>query len=304
MLDVFLSAVLPIFALMALGLVLGRMAVFDQVMALAINRFVFLVSIPALIFGLLSRSPIEQFNWLALAAFAAIELAMYVAGFLVARYGFRREIREALLVGLATAFANHLLFILPIATTLFGEGSAIPIVAIASVDALFIYGGTLLLMDALSETDGSITRVLFAFSRNPQILAIIGGVAIGISDFELAEGLQVFTNFAGSTAAPCSLFALGVILSRRGGDEALMLPLAISGLKLIVFPLFCWGLIVGLLDVEWTWAKPTTMVAAAPSSAMAFVLAVNYRVSAAAIARTILMTMIGSLLTITYVSSL
>jgi len=303
MLEAFLSAVLPVFSLVVIGYGLGRTGVFDPAMAMAVNRFVFLVSVPALIFGLLARSPFDQFNWLALGAFAAIEVVMYGAGFLVARYAFKRGTRESLLIGLATAFANHLLFVLPIATALFGESSAVPIIAIASVDALFIYGGTLLLMDALGETGASITRVLRTLMRNPQILAILGGLAVGISGFELAPGVHVFTKFAGSTAAPCSLFALGVILSRQTSDTDLMLPLAISGLKLIVYPLLCWGLIVGLLGTELDWAKPATIVAAAPSSSMAFVLALNYQVPAKAIAQTILITMIGSLFTVTYFAS-
>jgi predicted permease len=304
MIDILVSAVLPVFALVAIGFGLGRMGVFDQAMASAVNRLVFLVSVPALIFGLLARSPFEQFVWPALAAFVIVELAMYGTGFLVARYLFGREVRESLLIGLATAFANHLLFVLPIAETLFGQDAALPIIAIATIDALFIYGGTLLLMDALSESGASVGRVLKAFSKNPQILAALAGLGVGVSGFDLAEGIYVFTDFAGGTAAPCSLFALGVILSRQESGAALMLPLAISGLKLAAYPLLCWGLIIGLLDVELNWAKPTMMVAAAPSSAMAFVLALNYRVPTKAIARAILMTMIGSLLTVTYFSSI
>ncbi len=304
MIDILFSAVLPIFALMAIGFGLGRMGVFDPATASAINRFVFLISVPALIFGLLARSHFEQFNWLALAAFATIELVMYGTGFLVARTVFKREIRESLLIGLATAFANHLLFVLPIAMTLFGESAATPIVAIATVDALFIYGGTLVLMDVLSDTDASATGVLKALTRNPQILATLGGLVAGVSGVELPQGVHVFTKFAGSTAAPCSLFALGVILSQQESERALLLPLTISGLKLVVYPLICWGLILGLLDIEMAWAKPALMVAAAPASSMAFVLALYYRVPVKAIARTILITMIGALLTVTYFSSI
>lgn len=304
MTDILLSAVLPVFALVAIGYGLGRIGVFDPAMAAAVNRLVFLVSVPALIFGLLAQSPFEQFVWPALAAFVAVELAMYGAGFAVARYLFGRGARESLLIGLATAFANHLLFVLPIAVTLFGDSAALPIVAIATVDALFIYGGTLLLMDALSESGASPARVLAAIAKNPQILAALTGLAVGVSGLDLPAGVYVFTDFAGGTAAPCSLFALGVILSRQEGDRELMLPLAISGLKLVAYPLACWGLIIGLLDIDLDWAKPTMMVAAAPSSAMAFVLALNYQVPAKAIARAILLTMIGALLTVTYFSSI
>jgi predicted permease len=302
--DTLLSAVLPVFALVAIGFGLGRLGLFDQAMAGAVNRFVFLVSVPALIFGLLIRSPFAQFNWLALAAFAAIEIVMYGAGFVVARYAFKRETKEALLIGLATAFANHLLFVLPIAVTLFGERATTPIVAIATVDALFIYGGTLLLMDVLSDTGASLARVARAFSKNPQIIAAIGGLGVGLSGAALPEGIHVFTRFAGSTAAPCALFALGVVLSRQAGEGALSLPIAISGLKLVVYPLLCLGLIRGILGVELDWAKPALMVAAAPSSAMAFVLALNYQVPTKAIVRIILITMIGALLTVTFVAGI
>lgn len=304
MTDILLSAVLPVFALLGIGFFLGRAGVFDPAMASAINRFVFLISIPALIFGMLARSPFEQFNWLALGAFAAIEVVMYATGFLVARYAFKRDPRESLLIGLATAFANHLLFVLPIAITLFGEDAAIPIVAIASVDALFIYGGTLIILDATSQTGGSISRVLVVFLKNPQFWAIVGGLAIGVWGIGLAEGFDVFTKFAGGTAAPCSLFALGIILSRQESDGEFVLPLAIAGLKLIVYPLLCWGILFAVLGIPLDWGKPAMIVAAAPSSSMAFVLALNYGIPTKTIARIILITMVGALLTVTFASNL
>ena len=302
MTDILVSAVLPIFALMAVGYGLGQADIFSPTMASAVNRFVFLISIPALIFGLLIRTPFDQFNGLALAGFAAIELVMYSAGYLIARLIFKRQTREALLIGLSTAFANHLLFVLPIAITLFGESATTPIIAIATVDALFIYGGTLLLMDALSETGASIPRLLKAFSKNPQIWATVGGLVIGLAGINLPDGIHVFTKFAGNTAAPCSLFALGVVLSQQANNDELALPLAIGGLKLIVYPLLVWALLFNFLAIEPAWSNPAMMVAAAPSSAMAFVLALNYQVPVKAIATTILITMIGSLATVTYFS--
>ena len=56
MIDTLLSAVLPIFALVAIGFGLGRAGIFGQAMAGAVNRLVFLISIPALIFSI-SESP-------------------------------------------------------------------------------------------------------------------------------------------------------------------------------------------------------------------------------------------------------
>lgn len=304
MIDALFVAVLPVFALLVIGFTLGRSGLYTAALAAGVNRFVFLVAIPALLFGLLARSPFKHFAWTALFGFVLIELTMYAAGFLIARFLFRRGLQEALLIGLATAFANHLLFVLPIAVNLFGPGAAIPITAIATVDALFIYGGTLLLMDALSEDGASPARILKAFAKNPQILATLGGLVVGLWKIELAHGFYVFTSFAGGTAAPCSLFALGVILSQQKFDRDILLPLAISILKLFVYPLAGWLVIVGLLDIQMDWAKPSMMVAAAPSSAMAFVLALNYRVPTGTIARIISLTMLGALFTVTLATSI
>lgn len=304
MTDILLSAVLPVFALLPIGFLLGRAGVFDQAMASAINRFVFLISAPALIFGLLIRSPFDQFNWLALGAFTMIEVVMYATGFAVAYYLFKRDPRESLLIGLATAFANHVLFVLPIAITLFGENATMPIVAIAAVDVLFIYGATLVILDSTSEAGASGSRVLVVFLKNPQIWAIVGGLAIGILGIGLAEGIHVFTRFAGGTAAPCSLFALGITLSRKESSAEIMLPLTISGLKLILYPLLCWVVFFSVLEIHLDWAKPAMIVAASPSAAMPFVLALNYGIPTKNIARIILITMIGALVTVSYASNI
>lgn len=73
--------------------------------------------------------------------------------------------------------------------------------------------------------------------------------------------------------------------------------------NLVLYPAFCWGLLLGILNIEPEWAKPALMVAAAPGSTMSFVLALNYGVPTKSIARIILITMTGALLTVTYFSS-
>ena len=135
MLSAFFDGVLPVFAVLAIGYAVGKARIFDAGMAAAINRFVILIAVPLLVFRLLARAPFQDFEWRVLMAFLLSELVAYAAGFLVARKLFKRETREAVLLGLASCFANHLLFVLAIATLLFGERASIPIVAIASVDA-------------------------------------------------------------------------------------------------------------------------------------------------------------------------
>ena len=80
-----------------------------------------LIGVPSLIFLLLSRAPISEFNFQMLSGYFFTEIVLYLTGFLIAKFIFHREIKEAALIGLCIALTNHVLFVLPIAETLFGE---------------------------------------------------------------------------------------------------------------------------------------------------------------------------------------
>ena len=304
MLNVFLNGVMPVFGLLATGFLVGKWKVFDAATAVAINRFVVLIAVPLLSFRLLARAPFHDFDWSLLAAFLIAELMVYGAGFTIARYFFRCGIAESVLLGMASAFANHLLFILPIAILLFGEEASLPIVAIASVDAVVVYGGTVLALDALGQQGASVSRLLHQFSKNPAIIGIFLGFIVGLIAIPLPRSVDAFTAFAGLTAAPCALFALGIILSQQAPPGGHGLSAAISVLKLLLLPLLAWAATAWAFDIDPEWAKPAMMVAAGPSGAMAFVLALQYRVPVTAIARTVLYTSVGSLATVTAFAAL
>ncbi len=101
MVDIFVGGVLPIFAIGAIGYVLGRIGTFDAAMATAINRFVFYVGVPCLGFRLIVHAPIEEFDLSLLSGFFISELAMYGCGFAVGRFLFDTDVKEAVLLGLA-----------------------------------------------------------------------------------------------------------------------------------------------------------------------------------------------------------
>lgn len=299
MFEALMNGVLPVFGVLALGFAVGKRKVFDVAMAVAINRFVVLIAVPLLVFRLLARAPFHNFDWTLLIAFLVSELLIYGAGFTAARKIFGCDVREAVLLGMASAFANHLLFVLPIAILLFGERASLPIVAIASVDAVVIYGGTVLILDATGQQGVSLMRLLRQFAKNPAIAAIFIGLLAGLSGMALPKSLDAFTGFAGLTAAPCALFALGIILSQQSSPGSQALPASISALKLLGHPLIAWFLIEYGYPIGSEWSRPAMMVAAGPSGAMAFVLGLQYQVRISAISRAVLYTAIGSLATVT-----
>jgi malonate transporter and related proteins len=304
MIENFLGGVLPIFAIGAIGYVLGRLGTFDAAMASAINRFVFYVGIPSLLFRLLVRAPIEEFDLSLLAGFLISEITMYASGFFIGRYLFNTDLKEAVLLGLACALTNHIFFVLPIATTLFGEAAAAPIVAIITMDSIVLFVATLVIMDFMSSADASFTQVAGKIVRNPPVIATVSGLAIGLSDLVVPRSFDVFLEFAGSAAPPCALFAMGIVLSQRQEPGRAFLPVALTAVKLLIHPIIAWVLLVTLIDIPEAMITPTMMVAAAPCGAMAFVLALNYQVRVDVISRAILYSSVGGLVTITLAAAL
>lgn len=304
MIDVFLNAVLPVFAVVALGFAFCKTGVFDGAMAMAINRFVFYAALPVLLFRLIATAPFEDFEWPFILAYAISELTLYAVGFFVARIGFRRSRLESLLLGMSTGFANHVFFVLPIARQLYGEEAIVPIVGVIALDAVVFLGGMVLILEATSDEARGLAplHLLRLFARNPQILGIAAGVTASVFSLPLDPGLDLFTNFLGETAAPCSLFALGVMLAARASSVSFGLPATMAALKLGGMPIVLWLLLTTAFQVSPEWSSLAMMVAAGPAGAMPFVLGLQYKVPVDAIVPTILISTLGSLLTVTLVS--
>lgn len=304
MLDQLINGVLPVFGIGVLGYILGMRGVFDFNMAMVLNKFVMFVAMPALGFQLLANAPLEDFNFAMLGGYFATELLMYSGGFLIARFVFGADVKEAALLGLAIALTNHILFVLPIAVTLFGDDAVTPIVAIISMDGILLFSGSLILMDILATKDSSLGYTISKIARNPPLIGMVGGLTIGLLGLSVPTGVDVFADFLGGTASPVLLFSIGVILSQKASSSRPMLPVVITSMKLIAHPLLAWAIFVGVLQLGPEVRNPAMMVAAAPCGVMAFMLALNYGVRVDAIARAIFYSSIGSLATVTIAASL
>ena len=306
MIDVFFDAVLPVFAVIAVGFAFGRGGMFDFSAALALNRFVFYAALPLLLFRLIATSPFERFEWLLVFGFLLAELIGYALGFIVARYLFGRSWSESLLLGMSVAFANQVFFVLPIARQLYGDAGAVPVVAISTFDVVVLLAGTIIVLEAKREQARSVSlsRLARLFVRNPPIIGISAGVIVSLVGLPIVNGFDFFARFIGETAAPCSLFALGIILAVRRDEGSVALPAAMSGLKLFAMPVVAWVLVSEVFQVSPQWSYPAMLVAAGPAGAMPFVLALQYDIPVPAIARTILISTLGSLFTVTIVTQI
>jgi len=304
MIEHLLNGVLPIFSIGALGFFLGKRQTFNFEAAMVLNKFVMLIGVPALIFLLLSKAPINEFNFKMLSGYFFTEVVLYLAGFLIAKFIFYRETKEAVLIGLCIALTNHVLFVLPIAETLFGEEYALPIISIITMDGLILFAGTIILLDFLETKDLSGTETLKKIFLNPPLIAVLIGLVFGLSRFKIPVGIEVFLNAIAVSASPVLLFALGVILSRPYKSATLILPITMTFIKLIIHPIFAGFLFTAALALPTEFKNPAIMTAAAPCGLMSFMLALNYKVRVDVIARAILISSVGSTITISLATGL
>jgi len=298
-LQVFFNPVLPIFAILGVGMLFTRRGIFDASAASILNRFVFYIGAPALLFSLLNSASLAAFEWQILLLYFTSEMVIYAAGMALARFVFRREWREAMLLGMTACFVNHVFFVLAMARFLYGEAASAPIAAIIVVDTVLIFALTIVALELSSPGLHSGHKVLGLLVKHPMLQAIAAGLLVNLMGLPLHDGINTFFHFVGAAASPIGLFALGIILSSTGRRNVDKMALSIVGLKVVAHPLLAWLLFssaAGLAHPAWT--SSALLVAAGPCGAMPFVLALQYKVNVATIARAVGYSTVISLVTL------
>lgn len=295
--DALQYAILPIFAFPAIGFAMGVRGAFGKAAAQGTNAYVVSLAVPCLLFYMLARSDLQSIDWPVLTTYLAANVALYVAGYLIAHYGFGLRRREALLLGMTGAFPNHVFFALPIAERLYGVDAALPITTMIVFDVVILFAGTILLLEAVAGRASPVEAVR-NIASNRLLIAIAAGVAFNLTGLELHQGFERFLGLAAASAAPASLFALGVILSdgdlkRIGGPAWAATILKVAVHPLIAIVAFGYG-----VPVSEAWAPISLIVFAAPCGAMAFVLGLKYDAPVDNVAKAIILSTVLSVFTI------
>ncbi|MDA8746807.1 AEC family transporter [Litoreibacter sp.] len=299
MIHVLTQNILPVFAMLALGFTLGRISLVSNDEARTLNRIAFLVLQPPLILPLIAGIDLPSFDFGALGIYIACQAVTFTSATFAAKYIFKRDLAESVLLGMAMIFINSLLYIWPIATLIYGQENALPITAIVAWDASVTFTIFIVAMELITgKTPPAETAKRIAL--NPVLLSIVAGLILNASGIPIAQPILTAFGFAGAAAAPLTLFALGVILSGHPLIPSKIVT-SFSAMKLIGFPLMVWWLMSVLLPDN-NWSGLFTLTAAGPSGAMPFALALLYGVRSDAIAPIIIWTSALSLISLAYLA--
>jgi len=273
------SILFPLFAIAALGYLVGRRLKPDLSHANRLNMDVF---VPALVFAALTSRETRIGDYLPL---AAATLVVVIGSGLFA-WAFARAAGQSIRTLVPPLMFNNSGNLgIPLAVLAFGDAALAPAVVTFAVSNLlhFSFGAWLL--------DHNIR--LRNLWRVPSVAATIAGVAVGLSDIELWPPLMVAVKMLGDIAIPLMLFALGVRLtdSRLGSIglgvlTGVLRPLA--GMALV------WGVLL-LIDLPPQERVLLMVFGALPPAVLNYIFAERYRQEPEKVASLVL---VGNLLSL------
>jgi predicted permease len=266
-----LAALVPIFAMIAMGFAMRRYGPYGDGFWLPAERLNYFVLFPALLVTAVARAEIAEIElWPMAAALAGAVLA--AAGGLYAARGrlgmtgpafaalFQGAIRPNTYVALAGAAALYDSAGLTLAAVAIAV--VIPLVNVLGVAVLWAHGAGA----ALPGRDAAL-QIL----RNPIILACALGIALNLSGILLPGAAEEFLRLLGRAALPLGLLCVGAGLDLTALRAAGLATAASSALKLLILPgltaVSCWA-----LGVHGATAAVAVLFNGSPASAASYIL--------------------------------
>lgn len=275
-----LALAAPLFLLVFAGYGVVHFGGWPHHIAEALNRFVFTLALPALLFRLMSGvSKLPPVDARLLIAFFGGCFITFLIGRLVAWKLFGLDGVGQSIFALGGIFSNNVLLGIPLAKATLGE-AALPCVALVLVfNALTLW--TLVSVSIEWARHGNFSLRGFAkigksVLTNPLVAAILSGTLFGFTGLPLPELIDTPLSMTAQAAAPMALIVLGMGLAEYGWKADLKLSGAICALKLVVQPLVVWGLAhaVGLPPLE---TRVVVLLASVATGANVYLMSHQFR---------------------------
>jgi predicted permease len=296
-----LTALLPVFLLIALGVILKRTLLPDEKSWDAFERLTYFVLFPALLMVTTATADLREVpvtgvgaalaGTILIVAFVLIILRPVLASALglsgpAFTSVFQGTIRWNTYVALAIAGGLHGVL-----------GLALASVAIVAMVPLLNFLCVLVLARYAADKTPDARTVAGQMLRNPLIWSVLAGIALNLSGVPIPQAVVAFGEILGRGGLTMGLLAVGagLELSKLGRPEAAVIVTVL--LKLVLMPVVAVGLAywIGLSG------PPLTIVAVAssvPSAPGAYILARQMGGDAPLLARTLTLQTLAAFLTI------
>ena len=287
------------------GYTVGRLGILGPHAGFVLNRIVFFVLSPSLLFTVLESAKVsELFSSLMLVSLIAA-VVCFAAYFVVARFVWHRGAADVVIGSLASGYVNANNIGIPVAVYVLGNAAySAPVVLL---QLLVFTPIALTILDIQTTGKASVRRVVLTPLTNPLIIGSALGVILAVSRVHLpAPVLQPF-QLLGGAAVPVVLLAFGMslhgqkLLQAGSGRRDVLLA---GALKLGVMPVVAW--VVGHFLFSLTGHRLFVVVALAalPAAQNVFNYAQRYGRGEIIARDSVLITTIGSIPVLVIVAAL
>lgn len=299
MLDLIISALLPIVVTLLLGFIAGWHHDFDAGQGAVLNRMVMLYALPLTLFaGMmgLSRSVLLSQGIIALILLAGM-VGGYLLVFLLVKYLCRQTAGIAALLALAISGPAVPFVGVPVLGHLYGTVSTLPIALCSIIMNLFQVPLTILIL-ASGQGDNrrdSFRQNILHTLKEPVVWAPLLALILLLCNLHIPATLRSALQLLGSSTGGVALFASGVILFSYHVvfDRTVILSVIA---KNIVLPLLILALAT-VLHTDKQTLSLSVISMAIPSASVCVILAVQYKTAGQEMASILFFSTLFSILT-------
>ena len=273
-----LNLALPYFGLIFIGFACGKARGLPESGLAWMNFFLLYVSLPALLFRIMSETPFSELNN---PPFLIATTLATVSAFLIAmvsgRFVGELSLRKATMAGLAGAYGNIGYMGPGLALAVLGAKAAAPTALIFCCDSIFLFSIVPLLMALTDREHPSSLHAIGVAVRqivlNPLIMSAAAGALAAALHIQLPVAVDKTLLFLQNAAAPTALFVLGVTVALRPFERVPWEVPGVIAIKLLVHPLIVFGLMLLFGPFAQPWAATAVLMAALPPALNVFVIA-------------------------------
>jgi malonate transporter len=300
--SILVGVVAPIFGVIALGFVGVKVKVLDEGAVRGLVLYVFNFAIPILLFRSLALTELPaNIEWSFLVSYYGGALVVFFLGMAAGRGLFHRPLEDQAIFGMGAGFSNTVLMGLPILLTAFGPEANLPVfllIAFHGPILMTLVSGLIEVGRGEASLGNQVRTVGLELVRNPIIVGLAVGLAANLGGFVLPGPLDRMAEMMGATAVPCALFALGSALAAYPLTGDVAPAMILTSLKLLVHPALVWVLAVPVMGLEGIWVPVAVTMAAMPSGINVYLFGARYDAAKGVAARTVFLSTIFSVGTI------
>ncbi|MCW5643305.1 MAG: AEC family transporter [Rhodoferax sp.] len=283
---VVLSALLPVMALILLGLGIGRARWLGPGMVRRLSTLAFMVLTPILLFRSMSRVHVEQLDLLPALVYA-LALALVFGGVL----GVHGVNRRGGVVAMAATYGNSVLIGIPLISLVWGDSGLVTLFTLIPLHSLMLLTTATVVLEFAEARDQAAVRpevaarlwlvALHSLRKaliHPVPLPIIAGLLFAQTGLVMPAWLDTPMSWLGKAFGPLALMLVGVSLASSYVGRHLRGALSISLLKNLLVPALA-GVLGWLFGMSGQPLAVMIVMAALPVGANAFLFSQRYGVA-------------------------